>query len=266
MRDEESLIDITFACEGKKIGAHKLVLYSCSPYFKDLLKENQSAHPIFFFHDISYDILKAILEYMYLGEVHITNDNLKEFIRVAEALQIRGLSKDTSTTVSSAKSLNSSENNKHLLFQDEAFNDTEQLNLDENFGRKRSSNDDHQIQTYSASGKRLRIISEASLATALNEEDEELEEEVQPVRVSKRNESNLQPKVESLEFLDEAAQSIQQNNQQPTKQAQSITYMNMDSFTEKTATVPTNQPQQTVTTRENLGNYFLNASLSLLPF
>lgn len=100
MRDEEDLIDITFACEGKKIGAHKLVLFSCSPYFKDLLKENKSQHPIFFFHDISYEILKAILEYMYLGEVHITNDNLKDFIRVAEALQIRGLSKDTSTTVS----------------------------------------------------------------------------------------------------------------------------------------------------------------------
>lgn len=75
-------------------------LYSCSPYFKDLLKDNHSQHPIFFFHDISYEILKAILEYMYLGEVHITNDNLKDFIRVAEALQIRGLSKDTSTTVS----------------------------------------------------------------------------------------------------------------------------------------------------------------------
>lgn len=107
MKDEEDLIDITFACEGKKIGAHKLVLFSCSPYFKDLLKENKSSHPIFFFHDISYEILKAILEYMYLGEVHITNDNLKDFIRVAEALQIRGLSKDTTTTVSQFSSINS---------------------------------------------------------------------------------------------------------------------------------------------------------------
>lgn len=266
MKDEESLIDITFACEGKKIGAHKLVLYSCSPYFKDLLKENQSAHPIFFFHDISYDILKAIIEYMYLGEVHITNDNLKEFIRVAEALQIRGLSKDTSTTVSS-RSLFNLLCLKHIsYFQDEAFNETEELNLDDNFGRKRSSTEDHQIQTFSASGKRLRIISEASLATALNDEEEELEEEVQPVRVSKRNESNLQPKVESLEFLDEAAQSIQQTNQQTTKQAQSITYMNMDSFTEKTATLPTNQPQQTVTTRKNLGNCFKNKTLSEISF
>jgi BTB/POZ domain len=88
MRDEEDLVDITFACEGKKIGAHKLVLFSCSPYFKDLLSSNKSSHPVFFFHDISYDILKAILEYMYMGEVHITNENLKDFIRVAEALQV----------------------------------------------------------------------------------------------------------------------------------------------------------------------------------
>lgn len=60
MRDEEDLVDITFACEGKKLGAHKLVLYSCSPYFKSLLKDNHSQHPIFFFHDISYDILKVL--------------------------------------------------------------------------------------------------------------------------------------------------------------------------------------------------------------
>lgn len=38
MRDEDGLIDITFACEGKKIGAHKLILFASSPYFKELLK------------------------------------------------------------------------------------------------------------------------------------------------------------------------------------------------------------------------------------
>lgn len=115
--------------------------------------------------------------------------------------------------------------------------------MDENFGRKRV-NEEHHIQTYTTSGKRLRIISEASLATALNEDDEEIEEEVLPVRVSsKRNDShNLQPKLESLEFLDEAAQHIQQ---QPNKQPQNITYMNMDSFTEKTNTVTVQQPAQT---------------------
>ena len=78
---------------------------------------------------------------------------------------------------------------------------------------------------------------------ALNDdEDDEMEDEIQQVRVTaKRSDAhNVQPKVESLEFLDEAAQHIQQ---QPTKQATNITYMNMDSFTEKTTTV-TNQQQQ----------------------
>lgn len=38
LREEDDLVDITFACEGKKLTAHKLVLFACSPFFKDLLK------------------------------------------------------------------------------------------------------------------------------------------------------------------------------------------------------------------------------------
>lgn len=122
------------------------------------------------------------------------------------------------------------------------------MNVDDNFGRKRTSTEDHHVQTYSSSGKRLRIISEASLATALNEEEDEMEEEIQPVRVTtKRNVDNVQPKVETLEFLEEAAQHIQQSNKQP----QNITYMNMDSFTEKTNTVTNQQQQQATVTRKS---------------
>lgn len=132
-------------------------------------------------------------------------------------------------------------------FQDEAFNESnvsEQINIDENFGRKRTNTEDH-IQTFSSSGKRLRIISEPSI-TGINEEEDDMEDEVHQVRVTtKRNDShNVQPKVENnLEFLEEAAHNIQQS----TKQPQNITYMNMDSFTEKTNTV-TNQQQQPQTT------------------
>lgn len=128
------------------------------------------------------------------------------------------------------------------------------MNIDDTFGRKRTSTEDHHVQTFSTSGKRLRIISEASLATALNEEDDEIEEEIQPVRVSsKRGDSHhVQPKVETLEFLEEAAQHIQQSNKQP----QNITYMNMDSFTEKTNTA-TNQQQQTTVTRNANSRIFI---------
>lgn len=38
LRAEEDFVDVTLACEGKRIKAHKLVLSACSPYFKELLK------------------------------------------------------------------------------------------------------------------------------------------------------------------------------------------------------------------------------------
>lgn len=40
LREDDDLVDITFACDGKQIRAHKLVLFACSPYFKQLLKVN----------------------------------------------------------------------------------------------------------------------------------------------------------------------------------------------------------------------------------
>lgn len=92
LRDAKSLTDVTFICDGKRIEAHKLVLYACSPYFKGLIEEDlNSKHLVFFFNDVKYEIMKALLEYMYMGEVHIRNEDLKEFIRVAEKLKVRGL-------------------------------------------------------------------------------------------------------------------------------------------------------------------------------
>lgn len=99
LRDEKTLTDITFVCEGRRIEAHKLILYACSPYFKALIEEDLSQkHLVFFFSDVKYEIMKAIIDYMYIGEVHIQNEFLKDFIRVAENLKIRGLVKDLQST------------------------------------------------------------------------------------------------------------------------------------------------------------------------
>lgn len=92
LRDAKSLTDITFVCDGKRIEAHKLVLYACSPFFKNLIEEDlNTKHLVFFFSDVKYEIMKALLEYMYMGEVHIQHDHLKDFIRTAEKLKVRGL-------------------------------------------------------------------------------------------------------------------------------------------------------------------------------
>lgn len=38
LRDEEDFTDVTIACEGQQLQAHKIILSACSPLFKELFK------------------------------------------------------------------------------------------------------------------------------------------------------------------------------------------------------------------------------------
>ena len=56
--------------------AHKLVLSSCSPLFRQMLKKSAagrypSAEPMVFLHGIRFADLSAILNFMYHGEVNV---------------------------------------------------------------------------------------------------------------------------------------------------------------------------------------------------
>ncbi|XP_076252165.1 uncharacterized protein LOC143191191 isoform X39 [Rhynchophorus ferrugineus] len=92
--ENEDLVDVTLAVEGKLLKAHKMVLSVCSPYFKELFKSNPCQHPIVFMKDVSYVAISDLLQFMYQGEVQVSQDNLTTFIKTAEALQIKGLTGD----------------------------------------------------------------------------------------------------------------------------------------------------------------------------
>ncbi|KAL3277334.1 hypothetical protein HHI36_012685 [Cryptolaemus montrouzieri] len=92
--ESEDLVDVTLAVEGKYLKAHKMVLSVCSPYFKELFKSNPCQHPIVFMKDVSYVALSDLLQFMYQGEVQVSQENLTTFIKTAEALQIKGLTGD----------------------------------------------------------------------------------------------------------------------------------------------------------------------------
>ncbi|XP_045468589.1 modifier of mdg4-like isoform X19 [Harmonia axyridis] len=96
MLENEDLVDVTLAVEGKYLKAHKMVLSVCSPYFKELFKSNPCKHPIVFMKDVSYVALSDLLQFMYQGEVQVSQENLSTFIKTAEALQIKGLTGDGS--------------------------------------------------------------------------------------------------------------------------------------------------------------------------
>uniref|UniRef100_V5IES0 Putative maternal protein required for meiosis n=1 Tax=Ixodes ricinus TaxID=34613 RepID=V5IES0_IXORI len=91
----EALVDVTLACEGHSLKAHRMVLSACSPFFQALFVENPCQHPIVILKDMRYMDLKAIVEFMYKGEVNVSQDQLSALLKTAEALKVKGLAEVT---------------------------------------------------------------------------------------------------------------------------------------------------------------------------
>ncbi|XP_047476186.1 protein abrupt-like isoform X2 [Penaeus chinensis] len=91
LRDHEDFVDVTLACEGRSLKAHKVVLSACSPYFRNLLKQNPCQHPIIILRDVAFVDMSALLSFVYQGEVYVSQDRLTTFLRTAEMLHIKGL-------------------------------------------------------------------------------------------------------------------------------------------------------------------------------
>ncbi|KAF6216786.1 hypothetical protein GE061_001136 [Apolygus lucorum] len=68
-----------------------MVLAACSSYFQGLFTELPCRHPVVVLKDVRYDEMKAILEYMYRGEVNVAQNQLAALLKVAEALKVKGL-------------------------------------------------------------------------------------------------------------------------------------------------------------------------------
>lgn len=91
LHETDDFVDVTIACEGKSFSAHKVILSSCSPYFKRLLKANPCPHPIIILQTIPDKQLQNIINFMYKGVVHVEPETLLDFLQAANELQIQGL-------------------------------------------------------------------------------------------------------------------------------------------------------------------------------
>lgn len=83
----ENLVDVTLACEGANLKAHRMVLAACSPYFQSLFVTNPCKHPIVILKDVRFVDLKAIIDFMYRGEVNVSQDQLSALLKTAETLK-----------------------------------------------------------------------------------------------------------------------------------------------------------------------------------
>ncbi|RZC36266.1 BTB domain containing protein [Asbolus verrucosus] len=88
--NSESLVDVTLAAEGRHLQAHKVVLSACSSYFQSLFTINPCQHPIVILKDVKFTDLKVMVDFMYYGEVNVSQEQLPHILKTAEMLKIKG--------------------------------------------------------------------------------------------------------------------------------------------------------------------------------
>lgn len=94
----QQFVDVTLACDGHQVHCHRLVLAACSSYFESLLSENPCKHPIIILpKDIKLWEIHALVDFMYKGQVNVSQAGLPQLLKCAETLQIRGLCGTDST-------------------------------------------------------------------------------------------------------------------------------------------------------------------------
>ena len=92
LRGEDDFYDVTLVTDDQhQVSAHKVVLSSCSQYFKTILRQNKHSHPLLCLEGVNTDQLNKMLDYIYHGEVQICQDNLEQFLGTAQRFQLQGL-------------------------------------------------------------------------------------------------------------------------------------------------------------------------------
>ena len=95
LHEDTDFTDVTLASsDGQTVGAHKVVLSSCSPVLKLMLVKNSHPSPLLYLRGVKLSQLKTIMAFCYLGQAEVLQSDLEEFLEVARDLGIKGLSQE----------------------------------------------------------------------------------------------------------------------------------------------------------------------------
>ena len=93
LKEEKDFSDVTLVCADQQVEAHRVILAACSPFFKKVLRKVQHSHPLIYMKGVNFSDMEAVLSFIYHGEVNVAEENLQNFLLVAEELELKGLSR-----------------------------------------------------------------------------------------------------------------------------------------------------------------------------
>ena len=97
--NDREFSDVTLATDdGSQLSAHKIVLSSCSQFFRSLLSKNPHPHPLIFLMGVQVKELEGLLSYIYQGHCDLRQEDLDDFLKTGKDLLISGLTQDLENT------------------------------------------------------------------------------------------------------------------------------------------------------------------------
>ena len=86
--------DVTLVTDdNEQIMAHRNILSTCSPVFKDILQlDSNNTNSVIYLRGIQHSEMESIMQFIYLGEAKFYEERMSEFLMVSKNLEIKELS------------------------------------------------------------------------------------------------------------------------------------------------------------------------------
>ena len=92
MWNDQDFADVTLAtADHQQIKAHKVILSSCSEFFWNILLKNPHQNTLIYLRAIKYKELAMVMEFIYLGQCDVGQNELQDFLTTGNDLEVGGL-------------------------------------------------------------------------------------------------------------------------------------------------------------------------------
>ena len=85
--------NVTLFCDGHKLKAHRPVLAASSRVFCEMFLAHPCSQPLLILEGVSFKDMSTLVDFMYTGEVNLSETEIDSFLEVAGDLQVKGLTR-----------------------------------------------------------------------------------------------------------------------------------------------------------------------------
>ena len=116
IKTDDTFKDITLVSDdGRKIGAHKVVLGASSPIMKEIMTRDNTS--IINLKGIAMEEIDSILQFIYLGEATLCPDRMEKFLDAAQKMKVKELCKESGMEYEKINTLNFEHEHDVVMYQ-----------------------------------------------------------------------------------------------------------------------------------------------------